>query len=127
MEHYMKVMKALLVAAAILIPATASAQRIASAGITHTQASAAFITSPMSTAPFNERVAVATSSGMPRWLKWGLLGAVGGAVLYTAIKAGDSNSGDVLAHAATGALVGFIVVGGSVAIYDAACGTRGCG
>jgi len=123
----MKVMKTMLLAAAILLPASASAQRVAAAGITHQQASAAFITTAATTAPFNERVAAATSGGMPRWLRWGLLGAVGGAVLYTALKAGNSDSGDVLAHAATGALVGFIVVGGSVAIYDAACGTRGCG
>lgn len=61
------------------------------------------------------------NSGMPRWLRWGLVGAIGGAVLFTLANGfnGGSNStgGEILAGAATG----FVIVGGGVLLYDLIC------
>jgi hypothetical protein len=58
----------------------------------------------------------------PRWVKWGIAGAVGGAIVFSI--AGQSNpDGDrsAIGDAALGAAIGFVVVGGAIAIYDAVC------
>jgi hypothetical protein len=58
----------------------------------------------------------------PRWVKWGVAGAVGGAIVFSI--AGQSNpDGDrsAIGDAVLGAAIGFVVVGGAIAIYDAVC------
>jgi hypothetical protein len=62
------------------------------------------------------------SGGMPRWAKWGLVGAVAGGALFAVagqsnVDGGHSAAGDALA----GAAAGFAVIGGGVALYDAMC------
>lgn len=121
----MKILIAALVALAIVLPATASAQRATPVGIS----SAQVVQLSAFPAPVPSGKAVmATSSGMPRWLRWGLIGAVAGAVIWTAADAGNNHTGSVLDHALAGAATGFIIVGGGVAIYDAVCDSRrgGC-
>lgn len=69
------------------------------------------------------------NSGMPRWLRWGLVGAIGGAVLFTAVDGLNGNSHSVGSDILAGAATGFVVVGGGVLVYDAICsnGTRRSG
>ena len=58
----------------------------------------------------------------PRWVRWGLGGAVAGAVLFSI--AGQSNpDGDrsLIGDAALGAAAGFVILGGAIAVYDAVC------
>ena len=58
----------------------------------------------------------------PRWVKWGLAGAVAGGIFFS--LAGQSNpDGDrnVIGDAALGAAIGFVIVGGAIALYDAVC------
>ena len=128
----MKALMALLLAVLIVLPAAAQAQTAAPAGISHAQAYSQFgtVALPRAAANLHTGSVASTSEGMPHWLKWGLIGALGGAVLYAAIRAGDTNAGSVIGNAAAGAITGFIVVGGGVALYDAACHSRssgGCG
>ncbi len=67
---------------------------------------------------------VRSSGGsIPRWLKWGLVGSGVGAVTF-ALLGGmtiDSSPNPVLQDAALGAAAGFVIVGGSIALYDALC------
>jgi hypothetical protein len=63
------------------------------------------------------------SGGMPRWAKWGLVGAVAGGALFAVagqsnVEGGHSAAGDALA----GAAAGFVIIGGGVGLYDAMCG-----
>jgi hypothetical protein len=121
----MKILIAALIALAIVIPASASAQRATQVGVSSAQA--VHLSAFPAPAPTDNTV-MATSSGMPRWLRWGLIGAVAGAVIWTAADAGNNHTGSVLDHALAGAATGFIIVGGGVAIYDAVCDSRrgGC-
>ena len=62
------------------------------------------------------------SGGLPRWVRWGLVGAAAGAITLPLLSGlasdSESNTGrDVVA----GAIGGFIIVGGSVALWDAVC------
>jgi hypothetical protein len=63
-----------------------------------------------------------SSGGMPRWVKWGLVGAVAGGVLFAVagqsnVEGGHSVAGDAFYGAATG----FVILGGGVALYDWMC------
>ena len=60
--------------------------------------------------------------GAPRWVKWGLVGAVGGGVLF-AIAGQSSPDGNhsVAGDAAYGAATGFVIIGGGVWFYDWVC------
>jgi hypothetical protein len=62
--------------------------------------------------------------GMPGWVKWGLIGAAAGAVAFPLLgsMASDERSNPVK-NAVAGAAAGFVVVGGSVALWQAVCGT----
>lgn len=62
------------------------------------------------------------SGGMPRWVKWGLIGAVAGAATF-AVLSGTSTDGDRSAaqDAALGAVFGFAVLGGAIGFYDWVC------
>jgi hypothetical protein len=121
----MKLLIAALVALAVVLPGSAAAQRATPIGISSAQA---VQLSAFPTPAPSSSVVVATSSGMPRWLRWGLIGALGGAIIWTAADAGNSHTGSVVDHAVAGAVTGFILVGGGVAIYDAVCDSRrgGC-
>jgi hypothetical protein len=128
----MRVLTALLFVILLVVPAATQAQIAAPAGISHAQAYSEFnaLALPGAAAKLHAGSVAASSSEMPHWLKWGLIGAVGGAVLYTAVRAGNANPGSVIGNAAAGAITGFIVVGGGVALYDWGCSTRrfgGCG
>ena len=61
-------------------------------------------------------------STMPRWVKWGLIGAVAGAItfgLFSRMTIEDDNP--LLPDVAVGAAVGFVTIGGAIAIYDVVC------
>ena len=61
-------------------------------------------------------------SAMPRWVKWGLIGAVAGAItfgLFSRMTIEDDNP--LLPDVAVGAAVGFVTIGGAIAIYDVVC------
>jgi hypothetical protein len=61
--------------------------------------------------------------GMPRWVRWGLVGAAAGAVTLPLLGSLASDGKARPARdAAAGAVGGFILVGGSVALWDAVCG-----
>jgi len=119
----------LLLVALIALPAVARAQTGVPAGISRAQAFSEFNASalPGAAARLHTGAVAVSSNEMPHWLKWGIIGAIGGAVLYAAIRAGDTNPGSVVGNAAAGAITGFIIVGGGVALYDWACGSRSSG
>jgi hypothetical protein len=91
---------------------SAGAQRVERLGVTRPAAPRA----PVVTA-----AAVPANSGMPPWVRWGLVGAVGGAVLFVVADSNHSVGSRILSGAATG----FVVVGGGVLLYDAVCGGSG--
>ena len=69
-----------------------------------------------------ETRAMSAQGGTPRWVKWGIVGAVAGGALFA--LAGQSNTdhshsaaGDVLYGAATG----FVILGGGIALWDWLC------
>lgn len=75
-----------------------------------------------SSSPNANLVALQSAGGMPRWVKWGLVGAVAGGVLYAV--AGQSNvegGRSVAGDAFYGAAIGFVILGGGVALYDWMC------
>lgn len=59
---------------------------------------------------------------IPRWVRWGLVGAATGAVALPLL---GSMASDSEAHPArdafAGAAIGFVVIGGAVALWDALC------
>lgn len=63
---------------------------------------------------------------MPRWVKWGLIGAAGGAVMFGVLgrMTIDAEPNPLVQDVAVGAGVGFVIVGGSIAAYDALCGAN---
>ncbi len=60
---------------------------------------------------------------MPTWVKWGLVGAAGGAIAFGLLGRTtiDREPNPVLQDAALGAVIGFVVIGGSVAVYSWIC------
>ena len=63
-----------------------------------------------------------SAEGIPRWVKWGIVGAVAGGVLFAIagqsnVDGGHSVAGDVFYGAATG----FVILGGAIALYDWMC------
>ena len=63
-----------------------------------------------------------SAEGMPRWVKWGIVGAVAGGVLFAIagqsnVDGGHSVAGDAFYGAATG----FVILGGAIALYDWMC------
>ena len=63
-----------------------------------------------------------TGAGMPRWVKWGIAGAVAGGALFA--MAGQSDTGhnhSAAGDALYGAATGFVLVGGSIALWDWLC------
>lgn len=77
---------------------------------------------PRSSSPNAHLLALQSSAGTPRWVKWGLVGAVAGGALYAV--AGQSNvegGRSVAGDAFYGAAIGFVIIGGGVALYDWMC------
>lgn len=75
-----------------------------------------------SSSPNAHLLAVQSFGGTPRWVKWGLVGAVAGGVLFAV--AGQSNvegGHNVARDAFYGAATGFVILGGAVALYDWMC------
>ena len=70
----------------------------------------------------SRRVWAQDEGGTPRWVKWGLVGAVGGALLFAFAgqSSGDSKH-SALGDAAYGAATGFVIIGGAVWLYDRLC------
>jgi peptidoglycan/LPS O-acetylase OafA/YrhL len=68
-------------------------------------------------------VAAADRRPLPRWVRWGLVGAGAGAVTFALLGRAtiDTQPNPVLHDAALGAAAGFVIVGGSVALYDLVC------
>lgn len=63
-----------------------------------------------------------TARRVPRWVRWGLAGAAAGAVAMPLLGSLASDTEARPARdAAAGALAGFVIVGGSVALWDAVC------
>ena len=125
----MRIVRLLLIASFVAFPFTSAAQNVASGHVTSKELAVGFTrhqAAPLPAAVPSAAVAASTS-GTPRWLRWGLVGAIGGAVIYTAASSGNDNAGNVVGRALTGAAVGFIIVGGSVAIYDSMCHAGGSG
>jgi hypothetical protein len=71
------------------------------------------------------RAAVAAADsgrGLPRWVRWGLVGAAAGAVTFPLLNGLSPNPERSSGRAAAeGAVVGFALIGGSVALWDALC------
>ncbi len=57
----------------------------------------------------------------PRWVKWGLVGAVAGAVTFAALGQSSLDPNPVVQDAAVGAAIGFVILGGAIAFYDWVC------
>ena len=97
----------------LVAPRSANAQRLATP---------IGIVAQRSSSPNAHLLAFQASGGMPRWAKWGLVGAVAGGVLFAVagqsnVDGGHSVAGDALFGAATG----FVILGGAVALYDWMC------
>ena len=99
---------------------TAQAQRALPIGVSaHPGALSASTTSPVTST--RATAALASSSGMPRWVKWGLVGAIGGAVLFTLADGFSDGAHSTGSNILAGAATGFVVVGGGVLLYDSIC------
>ena len=109
----MRVFQIAVFALTLCIAQTAGAQRVERIGFAPTAQSRARVMPHLAALPGN--------SGMPRWVRWGLVGAVGGAALFTLVDALNSSSSHLGTDILAGAVTGFVVVGGGVLIYDAAC------
>jgi hypothetical protein len=74
-------------------------------------------------APARAAVAAADSGrGLPRWVRWGLVGAVAGAATFPILNGlSPSTERSTARAAAEGAVIGFVLVGGGVALWDAMC------
>ena len=95
-----------------IAPRPANAQRLAPIGFIEQRSSI----------PNAHLLSFQSSGGMPRWVKWGLVGAVAGGVLFAV--AGQSNverGHSAAADAFYGAASGFVILGGAVALYDWMC------
>lgn len=97
----------------LTVAQVAQAQRIARIGFAPRPAVAARVASKAAALPGN--------SGMPRWVRWGLVGAIGGAALFTLADALNNGRHSVGSDILAGAATGFVVIGGGVLVYDAIC------
>jgi hypothetical protein len=66
---------------------------------------------------------VIPDGSVPRWMKWGLIGAAGGGVLFAIAgqSSVDNQRHSVAGDFAFGAGTGFVIVGGGVWFYDLVC------
>ena len=75
------------------------------------------------TASYGSRLLpTADAGGTPSWVKWGLVGAAGGALVFGVLgESSIDRNGSVMRDAVTGAAIGFVVIGGAVAFYSWVC------
>ena len=60
--------------------------------------------------------------GLPTWVKWGLVGAVAGAVTFPLLASLSAGQSSNTARAAVGgAASGFVIVGGAVLLWQSIC------
>lgn len=104
-----------LIAAVLSLAAaqTAGAQRAAPLGVSAHASSAAKLSTSAAALPGN--------SGMPSWVRWGLVGALGGALLFTAANGLNNSAHSTGSSILAGAATGFVVVGGGVLLYNSIC------
>lgn len=115
---------ALIAACLVLLPAFATAQEPLGPAHTASMFVAESGSSPTTIEPLERWVeAEAERRAMPAWLKWGLIGGVGlGAASALLSGYGSEIGGPSRGEAAvTGFAVGFVVIGGGVAVYQALC------
>jgi hypothetical protein len=116
----MRTLVAIVVLAACMVAPVVQAQRAVPAAVSSAAPiatmSAAMFASPRASYADGRRA-------MPAWLKWGLVGAGAGAVTFPLLgsMASDSRS-EPAKDAVAGAAVGFVIVGGGVALWQAVCG-----
>ena len=82
------------------------------------------LAAPMSAQYAPRRFAAQASDnrGMPSWVKWGLVGAAAGAVTFPLLGGlGVNEHQSVARDAFAGAVVGFVVIGGSIRLWQAIC------
>ena len=108
----MKKVLALVLALSLVASASAEAQRPVALGVT---------SHSTPRVPATNAAALSSNSAMPSWVRWGLLGALGGAILFTVVDSNHSVGSRIISGAATG----FVVVGGGVLLYDSVCAGSG--
>ncbi len=118
----MRANRFLLVVLSLTAIQTASAQRVQPIGVTP---HAITNYSPLSTASKKSVSDLPGNSGTPRWVRWGLVGAIGGAVLFTLADGFNSGAHSTGSNILAGAATGFVVVGGGVLLYDSVCSGGG--
>ncbi len=66
--------------------------------------------------------AAQSGGGTPSWVKWGLIGSAAGALTFPLLStlASDSEH-NASSDAAAGAVIGVVIVGGGVALWQAIC------
>jgi hypothetical protein len=99
--------------ALMILPIPASAQFVPAPIGLHFQSDAAH--------PRETRV-MSAGTGTPRWVKWGIVGAVAGGALFA--LAGQSNTDhnhSTASDALYGAATGFVILGGGIALWDWLC------
>ena len=109
---------------ALVSPLPLGAQQLESrAAVGRARSSPQTSTHDATTGAVRAAVAAAdTGRGLPRWVRWGLAGAAAGAVTFPILNGVSSDSEKSSARAAVeGAVIGFALIGGSVALWDAAC------
>ena len=107
---------AVFLAAAFLTPASSAAAQ------THGDAQLGFRANVSAVVQPTASLSLQDGDGMPRWVKWGLVGAVAGAATF-ALLSGTDTDGDrnAATDAAMGAVFGFAILGGGIAFYDWVC------
>jgi hypothetical protein len=117
----MRILVAIMALATCVVSSVAQAQRVAPVAFSRTARTDA-VSSELVVGPPHAMYA-GTTCAMPAWLKWGLIGAGAGAVTFPLLgsTASDSRS-EPAKDAVAGAAVGFVIVGGGVALWQAVCG-----
>ena len=102
---------------------TAAQQVVRPVAVTGATALLSSAISPIATFPVHAaRPSQAPGRRVPRWVGWGLVGAAAGALTFPLLGSMASDSESHPARDATvGALGGFVIVGGSIALWDAMC------
>lgn len=107
----------------LVVASTATAQRVPSQSVTphlvSLEAARLGVTSPGAR---SEPAIQQRSGARPRWVKWGLIGAAAGGVLFSVAGQSNPDGGrSVIGDAALGAAIGFVILGGAIALYDSVC------
>lgn len=112
----MKTILTFVLALTLVASQSAGAQRAERLGFTPRIAPHALVTTA---------AALPGNSGMPRWVRWGLVGAIGGGLLFVMADGFNGSGGSKGSAFLSGAATGFIVLGGGVLLYDSVCSGSG--